>query len=77
MLYSCHKAPGSLQVVGIVLLSCLSLLSIFGRDPNPLFHSLTLSSSSPLLLFSPLSPLLLHHLALSFSLSVVPFVAFA
>lgn len=71
-LYGCHKAPGSLPLVSIVLFPCLDALH-FGRDPNPLFHLLSLSC-----LFSlphhpprfPPSSSFLHHPSLQ-SLSVL------
>lgn len=71
-LYVCHKAPGSLPLVSIVLFPCLDALH-FGRDPNPLFHLLSLSC-----LFSlphhpprfPPSSSFLHHPSLQ-SLSVL------
>lgn len=71
-LYGCHKASGSLPLVSIVLFPCLDALH-FGRDPNPLFHLLSLSC-----LFSlphhpprfPPSSSFLHHPSLQ-SLSVL------
>lgn len=79
-LYVCHKAPGSLPLVSIVLFPCLDALH-FGRDPNPLFHLLSLSCLfslphhpprfPPLLILSPssVSSVSLRSAALCFAWS--------